>query len=142
MIGLPEHVVLVDGSGIGTAAQHRLEHEHVADDVLVEDVEREQGMTEVVEHTHEEHQVESLAKLREFVYGHPPELDVGGLDLRREPRLRQVALVRVEAKNARGAAPLHFDGIEAGVTADVEHRPSGQVRRNRIPRSAATSPRG
>ena len=38
-----------------------------------------------------------------------------------EARLREVVVVEVDAEHALGAAPLHLDGVEAGVAADVEH---------------------
>ena len=91
------------------AAQHRLEHQHVADHVLVQDVEREQRMAQVIEHAHEQHQVEALAEGRQLVDRHLPELDVGVQHLRREPGLGEVARIGVDASTWR--APRRFISI-------------------------------
>ena len=45
---------------------------------------------------------------------------------------REVVVVEVDADHARGAAPLHLDGVEAGVAADVEHGLAGEVLRDGV----------
>ena len=75
----------------------------------------------MVEHAHEQHDVEPLAQRADVVDRQLPELDLGSADLGGEPRLRQIVVVEVDAEHALGAAPLHLDRVEAGVAADVEH---------------------
>jgi hypothetical protein len=43
---------------VARSALHRLEDQHVAGDMLVDEVEREQRVAQVVEHAHEDHDVE------------------------------------------------------------------------------------
>ena len=57
---------------------------------------------------------------------------------RGEPRLREVAVVPVDADDALGAAALHLEGVEAGVAADVEHRRAGRDPPESRARTAAT----
>ena len=114
------------------AALHRLEDQQVVRDVLVDQVEREQRMAQVVEHAHEEHDVEPLAERADVVDGQLAELDVEPVDLGGEARLRQIVLVGVDAEHARGAAALHLHRVEAGVAADVEHGLAAQIGRDRV----------
>jgi hypothetical protein len=99
--------------------------------VLVDPVEREERVAEVVEDAHEEDDVEALPERRDVVDAHPDELDLGAGDLGREARLRQVAVVGVDADDARRAAPLHLDRVEAGVAPDVEHGLAPEIGRDR-----------
>ena len=100
--------------------------------MLADQVEREQRVAQVVEHAHEEHEVEPLAQRADVVDRELAELDLEPSHLGGEARLGEVALVAVDAEHARGAAPLHLDGVEAGVAADVEHGLAGQVGRDRV----------
>ena len=116
---------------------HRLEQQHVVRDVLADQVEREQRVAQVVEHAHEDHEVEALAQRRDVVDRQVAELDAPSLAgpaqrLGRQPRLRQIALVAVDAEHPRRAAPLHLDRVEAGVAADVEHALAGHVGGQRV----------
>jgi hypothetical protein len=99
--------------------------------MLADQIEREERMAQMVEHAHEDHEVELLADR-----GHIIDRQVGELDalepehLARQPRLGKVALVAVDAEHARRAAPLHLDRIETRVAADVEHALAAQIVRN------------
>src|SRR5436305_1913631 len=57
---IPERIVVGDAGHVVAAALHALENHHVANDGLVQDVEREQRMAEVIEHAHENDDVELL----------------------------------------------------------------------------------
>src|SRR5207253_531382 len=95
---------------------------------LANEVEREQGVAKVVEHPHEDDEVEALAQSADIVDVGLRELDVVMAErLGGEPRLGEVALVAVNAEHARGAAALHLDRIETRVAADVEHALAGDV---------------
>ena len=100
--------------------------------MLVDQVERQQRVAQVVEHAHEEHEVEALAQRADVVDGQLAELDVEPGDLGGEAGLGQVVVVEVDAEHALGAAPLHLDRVEAAVAADVEHGLAGEVRRDRV----------
>ncbi len=89
-------------------------------------------MAKVVEHTHEEDEVELLADAVDVVDVHLGELDLDADDARREARLLEVGLIGVDAEHARGAAALHLDRVEAAVAADVEHSLAAQVARERV----------
>ena len=112
---------------------HRLEQQQVAGDMLADQVEREQRVAQVVEHAHEDHEVEPLAERADVIDRELGELDVVEAErLGREPRLREIAVVAVDAEHPRRAAPLHLDRVEARVAADVEHGLAGEVRRHGI----------
>ena len=96
--------------------------------MLVDQVERQQRMAQVVEHAHEQHEVELLAERADVVDREVAEFDVEAVDLGGEARLRQIVLVEVDAEHALGAAPLHLHRVEAGVAADIEHRLAGAGR--------------
>src|SRR5205085_11979243 len=69
---------------------------------------------------------------RDVVDGQRAQLDVDPGHFGREPSLREVALVAVDAHDAVGPAPLHLDGEEAGVATDVENGLAAQVPRDRV----------
>ena len=106
--------------------------------MLVDQVERQQRMAQVIEHAHEEHEVEPLAERADVVDRQLAELDVEPVDLGGEAGLREIVLVEIDAEHALGAAPLHLDRVEAAVAADIEHGLAGQVRRDRVGEARAT----
>ena len=96
---------------LGRPAQHRLEHEQVADHVLVQQIEREQRMPQVIEDAHEQHEVEPLAERGHVVDRQLPELDVGA---RRPPRRTAPAPGRPASQSmpTTRAAPRRFISSE------------------------------
>src|SRR3712207_1837250 len=90
MIRLPEGVVFLDWHGLRRAALHRLEHEEVLGDMLVNEVEGEKRMAQVVEDAHEEHHVERLAELPKVIDREFPKLDVVAHRLGGETRLCEI----------------------------------------------------
>lgn len=100
--------------------------------MLVDQIERQQGMAQMVEHPEKKHEVESLAEESDIVDRELPELDLLAADFGGEARLGQIVRVGVDADDARGPATLHLDAVEARVAADVENRSSRQVRGNRV----------
>jgi hypothetical protein len=104
--------------------------------VLVDEVEGQQRMAQMIEHAHEEHDVEALAQGTDVVDRELAELDVLARHFGREARLREVALVEIDAEHARGAALLHLDRVEAAVAADVEHGLAREVLRDRVREAA------
>ncbi len=104
--------------------------------MFVQQVEREQRMAEVVEHSHEQHDVEAFTERRHVVHREASEFDLDAGHLGGEARLIQVALVPVDADDAVGATAFHFDRIEAAVAPDVEHGASLQIVGQRVRESA------
>src|SRR5437764_100551 len=84
-------------------------------------------MPQMVEHTHEQHEIEFLAAVLDVIDRKLPELDVDLVDLGGKPRLRHVIRIGIDAEHALGPAPLHLDRVKAAVTADVEHAVPPQV---------------
>jgi hypothetical protein len=119
-LALLERIVVRGVEDAVRAAQHALEHQRVVHGVRVEEVEREERVAQVVEHAHEQHEVEALAEGGDVVHRELPELDVEAGDLAGEARLREVALVRVDPHDPGGAAALHLEREEPGVAPDVE----------------------
>jgi hypothetical protein len=132
LVRLPELVIAFERFHGRAPAQHRLEHEQVAHHAVVQDVQREQRMTQVVEDTHEQHDVEPFSERRQLVHRELVELDIEVHDVGGEPRLCKVARVGVDAHHARRAAALHLETVESRVAPDVEHRLAGQIRGKRV----------
>ena len=61
-------------------------------------------MPQVIEHAHEQHDVESLAERRQVVHAHPPELDLKPGNLSSESRLREEVLIGIDPDDALGSA--------------------------------------
>src|SRR4051812_19688657 len=132
MIALPEVIIRLHLSCRRTAAKHRLKHEHVAADELVKHVERKQWMAQVIEHTHEQDDIEHLPKRRKVVHRHLAELDVESGDLSGKARLRQVSRVAVDADHLRRSTTFHLDRVEPAVAADVENGATAKIGRDRM----------
>jgi hypothetical protein len=123
-------MILRDLRDLFRSLLHRLEQHHVARDMFADQVEREQRMAQVVEHAHEDHEIELLTQRADIVDRQVAELDIIDTECRGgKTRLRQIAVVAIDAEHAVRATPLHLDRIEAGVAADVEHALAGEIGR-------------
>jgi hypothetical protein len=60
------------------AAQHRLHDDEIVGDVLANQIQREQRMTQVIEHAHEPDDVKALGELRDLIHGHLAQFDLDG----------------------------------------------------------------
>src|SRR5690606_35541891 len=100
--------------------------------MLANEIERQERMTQVIEHAHEDHDVKALGKRAHVVDGKLAKLDVHLGDFRRKSGLRQISIVEVEAENALRTPPLHLDRVEAGIAPDVENRLSAEIFRDCI----------
>src|SRR5690349_7327169 len=89
-------------------------------------------MPEVIEHTHEDHDIELLAELCDVVDGELFQLDVQIENLRRQFRLREVPRIGINADDAIRSALLHLNGVEAAVAPYIENRLPTEVFRNRV----------
>src|SRR3954447_6481445 len=67
MVCGPKIIVLRDGVHPSVTSQHRLKQQLIADDVLTDQIEREQRMAEVIKHAHEDHEIELLAQFADVV---------------------------------------------------------------------------
>src|SRR4030081_1497240 len=76
----------------------------------------------MVEHAHEDDEVEGLAELSDVVNGKVAEFDVKIVYLRREARLRQILVTSTEPEHALGTAAFLLNCVKAGIAADVQHR--------------------
>src|SRR5215213_11950322 len=63
------------------ATQHRLHVELIADDVFMEQIESEQRVSQVVQDTHEQHEIEPLAKLTNAIDGKIAKLNLRAIHL-------------------------------------------------------------
>src|SRR4051812_13636486 len=107
---IPERIVVGDAGHVVAAALHALENHHVAHDRVVQDVESEERMAEVVQHAHENDDIELLAEFADVVDIHLAELDIAVANhARGETPLLEVNLVAIDRHHARGTALLHLD---------------------------------
>src|SRR3954470_13568510 len=84
-------------------------------------------MTQMIENTHENDEVETFPQRTDVVDRHFAELDVETVHVGREARLRQVVVAGVESEDAGRAAPLHLHRVESGIASDVEDRAAGKI---------------
>src|SRR4051812_44954724 len=78
-------------------------------------------MAQMVEHAHEDDEIELLAQLPDVICRHLAEFNFKPVDLGGKAGLRQVLLVAIETKHTLGAAPLHLHRVKACIAADIEH---------------------
>src|SRR5436853_6072511 len=83
-----ERVILGQLSNLRAATEERLEDQKILYREFVEQIERQQGMPEVIEHAHEKDDVKLLAQIANGVDIELPELDVGADHLRGKTDLR------------------------------------------------------
>src|SRR5436309_14210119 len=100
--------------------------------MLVNEIEREQRMTQMIKNSKKQNDVESFLEFVNVVHGKFSKLDIKPKRARREARLSEIAVIEIDTKHAIGAATLHLDAVESAVTTDVEHRFATQIRRNSI----------
>jgi hypothetical protein len=100
--------------------------------MFVDQVKGQQRMAQVVKDTHEQDEIETLAQSSHVVDRKLAELDLGAGDLGRELGLGQIVGIGVDRDHALGAAPLHRDGVETAIAADVEHRAAGEILGQRV----------
>src|SRR5690348_9041782 len=72
----PEVVVFLQWLDHFAAALHGLDQQEIAGDVLVNEIECQERVSQMVEHAQKEHDIESLAKRTDVIYRHVAELDV------------------------------------------------------------------
>ncbi len=109
-VELGERVVRRQRLDLRAAALHRLEHQEIARDVLVDQIERQQRVPQMVEHAHEQHDVEAFA---ECCRRRRPKARGTRSRRRRhrgEPRLLEVVADRGRSPTTR-SAPRRFISI-------------------------------
>src|SRR5947199_6429173 len=80
----------------------------------------------MIEHAHEDHEVERLSEPSDVVDREIAKLDIELIDLGGKPRLRQIFFATVESENAVGPSALHLHRIKSGIASDVQNRLSFQ----------------
>jgi len=126
----PEVIIAFDRIHLIGSAEHGLEQQQVARDMFVDEVDRQQGMSQMIKHAHEDHEIELFAKLPDIVGRHLAEFDLETGDFGCKFRLRQVFIVGIKAEHALRTPALHFHGVEAGIAADVENGLALQIIRD------------
>src|SRR5689334_19848125 len=86
-------------------------------------------MSQVVEHSHEEDEVEFPPEFLQIVDVQLAEFDLDAVYFGGESSLREVTRVGVDADDVRGSPAFHLLRIEPSVTADVEHGLAGEIGR-------------
>src|SRR5947209_1909508 len=84
-------------------------------------------MAQVIEDSKKKNDIEFFPELLHVVDRKFAKFDIEPQRLSGELRLRQVLIVKVDAEHAVGAAPLHFDAVEAAIAADIKHRFTAQI---------------
>ena len=69
LIGDPEVVVVIEAGYSVAAALHRLKQHQIARNVFIDQVERQQRVTQVIQNSHEDHEVKSLSEHPDVVNG-------------------------------------------------------------------------
>src|SRR3546814_18840535 len=87
-------------------------------------------MAQVIEHAHEQDQIEALREMSDLIDRHLPELYVVSQNLGGERRLGEVAGVGVDTDATGRAAALHRHRVAAAVGAACEHAEAAESGRN------------
>src|SRR5690606_3071399 len=99
--------------------------------VFTHEIERQQGMTQMVEHTQEQDDVEASERA-DIVDGKLAELDLRISEISGEACLRKIFVVEIDAENPRRTAPFHLDGVKAGVAANVQNGLASKIAGKRM----------
>src|SRR5690348_13994986 len=100
--------------------------------MLCQQIQRQQGIAQVIKNSHEQNNVELLLKLVDIVYRELDELDVESADLGGIACLCEVARIMIHSNHAVCSALLHFDREKAAVAADIQDSHAVEVRRKRV----------
>src|SRR5579885_3231366 len=84
-------------------------------------------MAQVIQHPHEDHDVECFTELADVINRKLSKLDDEPADLSGKSCLSEVVIAAVDSDDPVGAAAFHFHRIESSVAADIEHRLAAQV---------------
>src|SRR5438874_4496957 len=103
--------------------------------MLMNQVEREQRMAQVVQHAKKKNDIKLLTKLLHVVNGEFAKFDFAAERLRGKFCLGQISVVEIDRDDPVRAASFHLDAVEAAIAADIQHRLTAQVRRNRMLKS-------
>src|SRR5207237_5300300 len=103
---LPEIVIAFDAGYLGAAALHRLKNKQVARDMLVDEIESKKGMSQMVEHPHEQDDIEALLEHADVINGETAEIDVEILESGGETRLAKILVFGIDRDDAIGAPPF------------------------------------
>src|SRR4051812_32268426 len=95
-------------------------------------IQRQQWMTKVIEHSHEQDDVEFLPQRRDIVNIELLELNVHSARLGGKTGLLQISEIGIDANNPGGAPLLHLYGVEASVAANIKNGLAAQVARNAL----------
>src|SRR5438105_11838077 len=100
--------------------------------MLADEIEGQERVAQMVEYPKKQHEVETLAERADVIDRELREFDIETGHLGREARLLEIALVVIDREHPRGAAALHFQGIKAGIAADIEDALAGKIGRDRV----------
>src|ERR1700760_504020 len=84
-------------------------------------------MPQVIQHTHEDHQVEFLLQSCDIPYRHLSEFDIDTIHFSGEASLSQIMQICVDPKYPICSAPLHLQGIKTRVATDIQHGPAVHI---------------
>jgi hypothetical protein len=85
----------------------------------------------MIKDPHKQNIVELALNRINIIDGTLGKLDFQAQHLGGKARLVKVTIIHVNAQNPAGATFLEFDGMEAAIATDVEHRSARKVRRQR-----------
>ena len=122
-----EIVIRLNRDNLFAASLHALKEEEIFDHVFVNQIKRQERMTQVIHDSHEEDEVEFLAKGGHVPDRHAEKLKIRAFHLSGKASLLEVALIGVDAENPLCSTALHFKAIKTGVAADVEDRLSRDI---------------
>src|ERR1700761_3214856 len=102
--------------------------------MLIDQIERKQGGSQVIKYAHKQNDIESLSQLWQAIATQLAKLDVKTVHFSGKPGLRKICGIEIDAEHSLSAAPLHFQRIESRIAPDIENRFARQVLRDGIPK--------
>lgn len=123
------------------AALEALEQEPVPNHMLEQEIERQKRVAQVIEHAHENDEIELLLQPPHLIDRHLMELDVEARVFGCEACLAQIMRIGIDADDPACIAPLHFQRVEAGIAADIENAAALEVIGDDMPEALPLEPR-
>src|SRR5262249_5756152 len=124
--GVLEMIIVAQVRAGERAANHSLENQ-TAFDLLDHFVQRIQGIAQVVEDSHEQNVVKLSGNGINIIDGTLGKFDLQSKHLRGKAGLLEIAIIHVKSQHPAGAPLLERNGMEAAVTADIQHAGAVEV---------------
>lgn len=89
----------------------------------------------MIEHAHEQHEIEALPKPCDIIDRHLSEFDIEPGLIGGKLRLAQIMRIGIDANDPPCLAALHFQCVKSGIAANIEHAAPAEILRQQMAKS-------